>query len=87
MPFSGFTVHTTTQNPKVPSLDSVRNVLHEPIGKIWQNYLETERKQGYTKETWQFQSQFQSVSIFSMQSIWWCFLNVYLHEHTANALG
>ncbi|GIX85508.1 WD repeat and FYVE domain-containing protein 3 [Caerostris extrusa] len=52
MPFSCFTSHT--QNAKVPSLDSLRSVLHEPIGKCWQNYLETERKQGYTKETWFF---------------------------------
>ncbi|GFQ88429.1 WD repeat and FYVE domain-containing protein 3 [Trichonephila clavata] len=58
MPFSGFTSHT--QNAKVPNLDSLRSVLQEPIGKCWQNYLESEKKQGYTKETWFFQSQFQS---------------------------
>ncbi|KFM56661.1 WD repeat and FYVE domain-containing protein 3, partial [Stegodyphus mimosarum] len=57
IPFSGY---TAAHNAKVPSLDVMRSALYESMSKVWHNYLETERKQGYTKETWQFQSQFQS---------------------------
>ncbi|XP_042903173.1 WD repeat and FYVE domain-containing protein 3 isoform X2 [Parasteatoda tepidariorum] len=57
--FSNFSSYTSP-SPKVPTLECMRGVVQEPMSKLWHNYLESERKQGYTKETWQFQTQFQT---------------------------
>ncbi|XP_023211222.1 WD repeat and FYVE domain-containing protein 3-like, partial [Centruroides sculpturatus] len=54
---SGFAAQGSNQTPDIQLL---RIVLSEPTSRIWVSFLEGERKCGYTKDTWQLQSQLQT---------------------------